>query len=95
MIPGRSWLDHSKEICMISMVPKYGQIMIGLVVCKHITLQQTSCRHVETGAPVLVQVINWSEGKQEFAQSCHNLSIEWFNIPFNSQQSRNEVHRLE
>ena len=21
MIPGRSWQDHSKEICMISMVP--------------------------------------------------------------------------
>ena len=31
MIPGRSWQDHSKEICMISMVPYYGQIMIGLV----------------------------------------------------------------
>ena len=30
MIPSRPWQDHSKEICMISMVPLYGQIMIGL-----------------------------------------------------------------
>ena len=30
MIPGRSWQDHSKEICMICMMPLYGQIMIGL-----------------------------------------------------------------
>ena len=26
-----TWQDHSKEICMIRMVPYYGQIMIGLV----------------------------------------------------------------
>ena len=32
MIPGKiSWQDHSKEICMICLVPKYAQIMIGLV----------------------------------------------------------------
>ena len=31
MIPGRSWQDHRKEFCRISLVPQYGQIMIGLV----------------------------------------------------------------
>ena len=31
MIPGRSWQDDTKEICMICVVPEYGQIMIGLV----------------------------------------------------------------